>query len=299
VTFPYPRQTLPLRDGELAYFDVGEGPPLLFVHGLVGDYTHFEHVARRLVAAGRRVIGIDLPGCGSSHKRRRTHDLAGYARDVVEVVDALELDRVTLVGHSAGGAIVARAALRLRDRVDGLVLLSSAGLRGYPRATELAARAFLRRAILVRSLERLAQPLLKLVLVRDNEYTRQFVVDALSRPVHPTLGEMARVMEDLVPDLLVPTVVEVAPQLDVPILVVWGDSDRLVAPRVARELADRQRRIELTMLPQCGHMPMLELPDDVSRRVLAFLSERIDTRRRGASPRYASEGPGAVALGVS
>jgi pimeloyl-ACP methyl ester carboxylesterase len=295
MAFPYPRRTLPVRDGELAYFDAGEGPCVLFVHGLVGDYTHFEHVARRLVASGRRVVGIDLPGCGTSHKLRRTHDMNGYVRDVLEVVDALLLDRVTLVGHSAGGAIVTKAAMRLRDRVDALVLLSSAGLRGYPPAARWAARALVRRALLERSLERLARPLLDLVLVRDNDFTRQFVRDALDRPVQPTLSEMARVMEDLVPDLLEPTVLEAAPQLALPMLVVWGDADRLVSPRVARELATQHRRIELRMLPECGHMPMLEMPEEVSSHVLSFLSAGSRSSRR--EPQLARAD--ASALGVS
>ena len=64
-TFPYAVRWAPTSRGPVAYFDEGEGPALLFVHGLVGDFTHFEHVAPRF--AGRfRVLGIDLHGCGLS-----------------------------------------------------------------------------------------------------------------------------------------------------------------------------------------------------------------------------------------
>jgi pimeloyl-ACP methyl ester carboxylesterase len=102
-------------------------------------------------------------------------------------------------------------------------------------------------------------------------------------------------MEDLVPALLEPTVLDAAPQLALPMLVVWGDADRLVSPRVARELATQHRRIELRMLPECGHMPMLEMPDEVASRMSSFLSAHAPMPRREPQPVRAD----ASALGVS
>ncbi len=274
ATFPYPTRRLRVRDGDVAYFDHGEGPALLFVHGLVGDFTHFEHVATRLVETGHRVIGVDLPGCGASHKRRRRYDLAGYALDVLDVLDALRLDRVTLAGHSAGGAVVAEAALRAPDRVERLVLLSSAGLRTFAPGSEAAARALLRPWILERSLEHLAMPLLDLVLVDKNAYTEKFVRDALDRPKFPTLREMARVMADFVPELVRPTVLDRAHRFTLPVLVLWGDADRLVPPESASVLARRLPDATLRVLSSCGHMPMVERPETVAREISAFVASR-------------------------
>lgn len=244
----------------------------MFVHGLVGDFTHFEHVASRLIGTGHRVIGIDLPGCGASHKKRRRYDLDGYARDVLDVLDHLGLDRVTLGGHSAGGAVVAEAALRVPDRVERLVLISSAGLRSYGPAAHAAVRTFMRPWVLERSLERLAMPLLDLVLVEKNAYTEKFVRDALDRPKFPTLREMARVMSDFVPDLVRPTVLSRAEQFSMPVLVVWGDADRLVPPESAAALSERLPDVTLRLLSSCGHMPMIERPETVAREIAAFVS---------------------------
>ncbi len=269
--FPFPTRRVRIRDGEVAYFDHGEGPTLLFVHGLVGDFTHFEHVSHRLVAAGYRVVGIDLPGCGSSHKRRQRYDLEGYARDVLEVMDVLGIGRVTLGGHSAGGAVVAEAALRAPDRVDNLVLISSAGLRDFGPGTHAAARALLRPWVLERSLEHLAMPLLDLVLVEKNAYTEKFVKDSLDRPKFPTLREMARVMSDFVPDLVKPTILERAARFSMPVLCVWGDADRLVPPESAAALSARLPHVTLRLLSCCGHMPMIERPETVAREITSFL----------------------------
>jgi pimeloyl-ACP methyl ester carboxylesterase len=270
-SFPFPTKRVRVRDGDVAYFDHGSGPTVLFVHGLVGDFTHFEHVSARLVEAGFRVIGVDLPGCGASHKRRRRYDLDGYVRDVLDVIDALGLESVALAGHSAGGAVVADAALRASDRVERLVLISSAGLRSYGPLAPAAARTLIRPWWLERSLETLAMPLLDLVLVDENAYTRKFVRDSLNRPKQPTLREMARVMSDFVPDLVRPTILDRAAYFTMPVLVIWGEADRLVPPESARLLCARMPSVKLRMLTSCGHMPMIERPEAVAREIASFL----------------------------
>jgi pimeloyl-ACP methyl ester carboxylesterase len=256
----------------MAYFDHGHGPAVVFVHGLVGDFTHFEHVATRLVGAGHRVLGIDLPGCGASHKRRRRFSVSSYARDVLAFADALGLERFSLVGHSAGGAISTVAALRAPDRVDRIALLSTAGMRRYPRAAHVAAKVLVKRVLLERTLERLAMPLLDLVLVEKNGYTEKFVRDALDRPVDPTLREMARVMEGLVPDLMHATVLDKAHRLEMPLAVIWGDNDRLVPEESAALLAARVPGARLVKLTGCGHMPMIERPEATARELVRFFA---------------------------
>ena len=286
--FPFTTKRARISDGDIAYFDHGDGPAILFVHGLVGDFTHFEHVASRLVAAGHRVIGLDLPGCGASHKKRRRYDLGGYARDVLEVMDVLGLERVTLAGHSAGGAVVAEAALRDPERVERLVLISSAGLRSYGPAAHAAVKTFMRPWVLERSLERLAMPLLDLVLVEKNAYTEQFVRDALDRPKFPTLREMARVMSDFVSDLVVPTILDNAHRFAMPVLVVWGDADKLVPPEAAATLSERLPDVTLRLLSSCGHMPMIERPETVTREIAAFVGRSGPGLARTAASRPAS-----------
>jgi pimeloyl-ACP methyl ester carboxylesterase len=271
-----------VHDGSVAYFDHGDGPAVLFVHGLVGDFTHFEHVATRLVDRGFRVLGVDLPGCGDSHKRRDSHSIPGYARDVLTVMDHLGIDRASLVGHSAGGAVVAEVAYRSPARVERLGLMSSAGLRRYSRATEVLARTVVRPWLLEKTLERLALPLLDLVLVEDNEYTKKFVADALNRPVQPASGEMARVMADLVPELVRATVLDRCHLFDMPVLVVWGDDDKLVPRESVEILRRRVADARFLELAACGHMPMIERPDVVAAELVRFLGGAAESSSRAA-----------------
>lgn len=270
-TFPFLTHHVGLGDGDVAFFDAGEGLPVVFVHGLVGDFTHFEHVAPGIVGAGHRALGIDLPGCGDSHKRRARYGVSGYADDVVRFLDARGIDKAVLVGHSAGGAVVAEATLQHPKRVAGLALLSSAGLRSFPIGAAALSRLLVRPWLLERTLEHLAMPLLDLVFESRNVHTEKFVRDSLDRPVMPTLREMSRVMADLLPELCEPTILRRMREIRVPTLVMWGDKDGLVPMKSAALMKAALSHARLRPLTSCGHMPMIEKPEVVVAEMIAFL----------------------------
>lgn len=244
---------------------------MVFVHGLVGDFTHFEHLVKPL-SRRFRVAGLDLPGCGISYKPTTRHSIENYAETLLEWMDARSIERATLVGHSAGGQVVAEVALRASGRVTRLALIGSAGMRRYPRLAPWVARALLQPWLLSRTLDRLAMPMLDHVFVARNEYTEKFVKDALDRPLHPTLDEMAKVFHDLAPDLLQPTILENTKNFRMPVLVVWGERDRLIPKESATRVAAELPRVIMRVIPGCGHLPMIECPDEVVRALDDFCS---------------------------
>jgi pimeloyl-ACP methyl ester carboxylesterase len=276
-TFPFPTKRVSLRQGEVAYFDSGSGEPMIFVHGLVGDFTHFEHIVGPL-SRHFRVMGLDMPGCGLSCKPDVRHTIDRYADVVIEFMDRMKLDRATLVGHSAGGQVVAHAALAAPERVSKLVLVDAAGMRRFPPALRQLALSAVKPWLLSRTLDWLAMPMLGQVFVVRNAYTEKFVKDSLDRPLHPTMHEMAKVFSDLAPDLLSPTIVENAAHFKMPVLVVWGDKDRLIPKESVTEVAARLPRVTLQRIPGCGHMPMIECPDRVVRAISDFCEAGAVTR---------------------
>lgn len=268
-SFPWPVRYRDTPYGEVAYFDEGEGAPLIFVHGLGGDFTHFEHVAPAF-ARHHRVLGVDLPGCGLSSCPPTRHTLELQADALRSLLGALDLRGATLVGHSAGGPVCALTALGARDRVERLVLLNSAGFARWPVPLRWLARLSLRPALLSILLPLFAIPLLDLVFHGRNQYTRKFLRDSIDQP-REMLVQMARLFHEILPDLMAASVAGRARHLDVPVLVIWGQHDRLVPLRVVERAIAAMPRGRLEVVPGCGHMPHVECPDTTILLLREFL----------------------------
>src|ERR1035437_4620068 len=103
-----------------------DAAPFLLLHGLASTARSWEPVARRLAAAGHRVFAADLRGHGLSDKPDDGYDLANFASDLSSLIEALELDRPVLVGHSLGAFVILEAFARhpeLGGLVRGVVLV--------------------------------------------------------------------------------------------------------------------------------------------------------------------------------
>src|SRR5919106_1749016 len=120
----------------MRYFVGGEGPPLVLVHGFSGSATNFTLLAP-LLARHRRVLIPDLPGHGRSEPLPAAPSLNGYA-DRVRHLAALEgILPAPVVGHSLGGSVALRTALRWPADISGLVLAASAGIGSGTRRAQV------------------------------------------------------------------------------------------------------------------------------------------------------------------
>ena len=120
----------------LAYEVHGEGmPSLVFVHGWSCDRSYWkaqiEPFSKRY-----QVVAIDLAGHGESGIGRKTWTIESFGEDVATVVKKLGLRRVILIGHSMGGDVIAEAALRLKGRVAGLIMVDTYKKLGPGRTPE-------------------------------------------------------------------------------------------------------------------------------------------------------------------
>ncbi len=120
-------QTAKLHGHDLAYVDRGTGPAVLFIHGLLGTNQNWTHLVSCLEAA-HRVLLPDLFGHGASDKPMGDYSLGAHAATLRDLLDELEIERVTLVGHSLGGGIALQFCYLFPERVDRLVLVASGGL---------------------------------------------------------------------------------------------------------------------------------------------------------------------------
>jgi len=253
-------------DGVPIAFEVsGDGPStVVFVHGLVGDHTDFDSQAEFL-AATHRIVAVDLPGAGESGHERSSWTMEAFGEDVATVVVHLDLDKVVLVGHSLGGNVIVEAALRLGDRVAGLVWLSSfRSLDSFPSPSEtedwlapfqadpLAAVEDLNR----RNFGPNADPVL----------VDAVVAKAKSRDPERVLGLLKSMFQHDA------TVVEALARIDAPVFAINPDFKPTDGASFTRH------GVELRLIGGAGHFLMMEAPDALNNELQILLSGPLQPR---------------------
>lgn len=251
----------------------GEGPPVLFVHGLGGSWKNW---LENLPAIGlhRRALALDLPGFGDSELPAGEISITGYAQCVEEICRRLELGTVDVVGNSMGGFVSAELAITHPNRVRRLVLVDAAGisivdLRRAPTRT-------LMRLVAVQASWGTGQ---RMILARPR--LRHLAFRAIMR--HPT-----RVSLDLVAHqaggpgmpgfllamdaLLSYDFRERLGEISAPTLVIHGEDDMLVPVADAWEFKRLIPQARLQILQDTGHVPMLERPETFNRMLADFLA---------------------------
>ncbi|MCX6622056.1 MAG: alpha/beta fold hydrolase [Acidobacteria bacterium] len=233
----------------LSFHDRGQGEVLLLIHGLFGDLMDWEPVLEPL-AERQRVIAIDLPALDT---------LAGYTDLLEELRRDLDVARMTLVGNSFGGLVAMHYALAYPDRVGSLVLAATAGFHRYTPAERRLARQRVQGTASARDL---FGPL----FATSSAITERYLARQEQKPDRQaTAGPLEL--------LLTQDVLDHAPGIACPVLLVWGDQDREAPIDRAWLALEKFAYAELRILADCGHMPQLDRPPLFVQAVQRFLVE--------------------------
>jgi pyruvate dehydrogenase E2 component (dihydrolipoamide acetyltransferase) len=248
----------------LRYLELGEsgGVPLLLVHGFGADLNTWMFTQPAL-AAGRRVVALDLPGHGGSAKDVGGGDAEGLTDAVEGALGALGIERVHLVGHSMGGAIAALAALRQPERVASLTLIAPAGLG--PEINGSFVDGFVRA-----SRRREASEILSLLVYDSALISRAMVEDVLRyKRLDGVTAALMKIAEawfgggrqslDLIGRIMT---------LSLPVQLIWGREDRVIPAAHAEALA---ARLPVHILDASGHLPHMEKAGEVNRLIGQFI----------------------------
>lgn len=241
----------------------GQGRPVLALHGWGGSIRSFWPVAERLGTSGYAVHLIDLPGFGQTEAPPEPWSVADYARFVLAYLDASDLSRVALLGHSFGGRIGLVLAAQHPERISRMVLANSAGLR-----TPLSLRQQVRNgaARLVRSsldLLGLTSLRARLQAVYNRRYASQDYLNA--GPLRETFLRI--ISEDLTP---------YAAQVQAPTVLIWGDRDTDTPLWQGRKLEQVMPDAGLIVFTGAGHFSYLERLNEYLRIVEHFLKDKPD-----------------------
>lgn len=236
-------------------YDAGEGPAAVVLHGWGGRIESVAPVLRCL-AAGFRVLSIDLPGFGHAPAPDGTWGTPDYAAFTRDVLADAGVERAHFVGHSFGAKTSLYLAASVEGLVEKLVVVGSPGLRSSPSARVRAKRAAGRAA---RVAGRLGPPGRA---ARDAIYRRIASADYREAgPMRPILVKV--VNEDFAPLL---------PRISSSTLLVWGTNDDAVPVAQAREMERLIPDAGLVLFEGAGHFAYLDEPDRFCRVLTHFLS---------------------------
>jgi pimeloyl-ACP methyl ester carboxylesterase len=241
---------------EVTAAEHGDGHPFLLLHGGAGPQSVSTFGDLLTTSRHARVIVPTHPGFGGTPRPEHLDSIAGLARVYSALLDELELEDVTVVGSSIGGWIAAEMALLDSPRIGTLVLLDAAGIavEGHPIVDFFSL-----------TLDQVAQ-----LSFHDPERFRidpttmsdaQRAVFAGNRSSLATYGGQA--MTD-------PSLRSRIGTITVPTLVVWGDSDQIVDVEYGRAYAAAIPGATFVLLPDTGHLPQLETPEQALTAIWDF-----------------------------
>jgi pimeloyl-ACP methyl ester carboxylesterase len=258
------RHRIELPGAQVNYVEIGEGEPIVFVHGISGCWQNWlENLPR--FARGHRAIALDLPGFGASPMPSWDLEMPAYGRLLHDFCEKLGVDRATVVGNSMGGFIAAEAVTAIPGRFDRLVLVSAAGILNtwnpQLRAT-LTAWAWkeLGPRFADRGRQIVSRPRAREIVFRPFvRYPRRLREDLLLEQI---VGGMRRAegFGEALQALIVHDIRERLGAIEIPTLIVSGLSDRVIPVAAAISYHRRIPHSRLEIFERTGHVPQLERP---------------------------------------
>ena len=270
---------------QMHYVDEGEGPQsVLCVHGNPTWSFYYRQVVIEQRARAR-VVAVDHVGCGLSDKPQAyPYTLAQHIANLVDLVTHLDLHRVTLVVHDWGGAIGLGAALRMPERIAGMVILNTAAFPPPYVPLRIAAcripimgnwamrrmNVFARSALTMtlNRLSRLPEAVASGLIAPYDSWDHRvaiarFVQDIPNRPSQPT-WQLLKSIEEKLPSLR-----------DRPAELVWGMRDWCFRPECLTRFEQLLPQARVTRLHDVGHYVMEEASQEVNTAIARCLGEQV------------------------
>jgi len=258
-----------LSDCRCFYEVVGDGEPLIMIPGLAATSRVWDPIVPDLSQFFSLIL-YDNRGIGKSLAKRKPNTLSDMVSDIVELLDFLQIDRVHVLGASLGGVIAQRLAIDHPSRINRLVLVSCAdAFSPYLRQITMLLAHSLRRfpkEMFVRTLELLATA--PEFLDANADLVEQRVQNKCRTRVSArAVGNQLRCLARS----------EVDPKhyrIVAPTLVVAGEYDPIIPGCYARRMSEKIPGSVYVSVPNAGHNPLIDHPQQVLARVIEFLQDR-------------------------
>jgi pimeloyl-ACP methyl ester carboxylesterase len=262
------RKEVQVDDHKIVYLEGGKGETILLLHGFGGNKDHWTDFAKHM--KGYHLVIPDLPGFGeSSQVPEDRYDTENQVGRIARFVEALKLGRFHIAGNSMGGALAAAFAAKYPDKVLTVTLLDTAGVPSEKKSE------------LIVELEKGNNPLLA---GTDEGYDRLMTMIFANPPKIPAPFRKilaadwiahrefnAKIWKDWQPEHF--SLEPVLPMIQAPVLILWGDRDRLLDVGSVAFLEKNLKNSRTVILKDTGHCPMIERPEETAEVYKKYLKE--------------------------
>ena len=244
------------KEGKFEYLEIGQGEPLLLLHGLFGALSNFSDLVEKFKSTNKVIVPLlplfDLDILHTS--------VSGLAKFVTQFIEYKEYDKVNLLGNSLGGHVALVYVLQHPERVNSLILTGSSGLFENAMGDSYPKRG-------------------------DYEYIKNKTAETFYDPAVATPALVDEVFEITRNRLKVIKIIALAKsairnnlgeelnQIKVPTCLIWGKNDTVTPPFLAEEIKKLIPQSELHFIDKCGHAPMMEVPNEFNDILSAFLTK--------------------------
>ena len=249
------------KEGRYSYLEIGEGTPIVILHGLMGGLSNFDGVAEYFSQRGYKIVIPELPIYTQNILKTNVKAFAKYVKDFITFKG---YERVILLGNSLGGHIALYHAKMYPEKMLGLVITGSSGLYesamgdSYPRRGDYDYIQKKAEAVFY-------DPKIATKEIVDEVYA--MANDRIKLIKTLTIAKSA-IRHNMAKDL---------PKMHIPTCIIWGRNDSVTPPEVALEFEKLLPNSTLYWIDKCGHAAMMEQPEEFNRLLEVWLHEKSET----------------------
>ena len=246
------------EEGKFKYLEIGEGTPMIILHGLMGGLSNFDNVAQFFPEKGYKVIIPELPLFELPLLKTNVNSFAKYLK---KFIAHKKLDKVILLGNSLGGHIGLLYTKQYPQNVKALVITGSSGLyesamgESYPKRGD-------RNYIKTKTENVFYDPAIATPELVDEVFE---TVNDRVKLIRTLAIAKSAIRHNMGKDL---------PKMNTPTCIIWGENDSVTPPEVGEEFHEKLPDSDLFWVKKCGHAAMMEHPDTFNEFLIAWLVKR-------------------------
>lgn len=261
----------------LHYRDQGNKgrPALVLIHGTSSSLHTWQPLVESLETKFR-LISFDLPGHGLTGEfKSRDYSDTVMVSTMIELLDALNVEKATLVGNSLGGRVALKAALAKPDLVNALILLAPGGAKRQSKAPSNIGFKILKSSIGQKLMQKIAPRFLVKRSLEQTIFDKSLVSDALTDRYWELLLNQGnrRAIVDLAKSNKHTHIMDKLTNINVASLIIWGKSDNILPVDMIRQFESQLNVSQSVLYDEIGHLPQFEAVDTLTEQVISFCSD--------------------------